>query len=129
MGYGDGDSTVISVAWDKYIKVHKDEKVDEGLRQGHTATSLRSKGRCHDKDITCADYHHKLGLIATGAQDKQVKLFDYETLREKYCWPDAHKSEVTLVHFIVDFPLLLTSDLDGHLYIWHTDDKAKDSSY
>jgi len=67
LGYGDGDSTVISVAWDKVIKVHKDEKVDEGLRQGHTATSLRSKGRCHEKDITCADYHHKLGLIATGA--------------------------------------------------------------
>lgn len=58
-----------------------------------------------------------------------MKLFDYETLREKYVWKDAHKSEVTLVHFIDEFPLLLTSDTDGHLYIWHTDDKAKDSSY
>jgi hypothetical protein len=58
-----------------------------------------------------------------------VKLFDYETLREKHVWPDAHKSEVTLVHFIDKFPLLLTSDLDGHLYIWHTDDKAKEDGY
>ena len=91
---------------------------------------MRSKGHCHEKDITCADYYHKLGLVATGAQDKCVKLFDYETLREKKCWANAHKSEVTLVHFIDEFPLLLTSDLDGHLYIWHTDDKATgDTSY
>jgi len=36
LGYGDGDSTVISVAWDKVIKVHKaaaNETNNEGFKE------------------------------------------------------------------------------------------------
>ena len=32
----------------------------------------------------------------------------------------AHSNEVTLVRFIKPFPLLITSDLNGQLYIWLT---------
>ena len=82
--------------------------------------AMRGAARCHEKDITCADYHHKLGLIATGAQDNTVKLFGYEKIDCIHSWPDCHKSEIALVHFICDFPLLLTSDLDGNICIWLT---------
>ena len=67
IGYGGSDGTIITCAWDRIIKVHRDEKIPEGRRGGGSSTCLRARARCHEKDITCADYHHKLGLIATGA--------------------------------------------------------------
>jgi WD40 repeat protein len=32
IGYGKGDDTIITVAWDRKIKVHKDERVAETLQ-------------------------------------------------------------------------------------------------
>ena len=67
IGYGEEDGTIITTAWDRKIKVYKDEKIAEGRRQGGMTAAMRGAAKCHEKDITCADYHHKLGLIATGA--------------------------------------------------------------
>ena len=75
IGYGDGEDTIITTAWDKIIKVHGYEKTAEnkGKRKGGARSGgggsvvLRAKHSQHERDITCADYHHNLGLIATGA--------------------------------------------------------------
>ena len=128
IGFGEGEDTIITTAWDRTIKVHGFEKLAEakgkrsGASSGGGAKSicLRSKVDCHERDITCADYHHNLGLIATGAQDNTVKLFDYETLREVHHFEDAHDSDVTMVKFLKPFPLLLTGDMEGNLFIWMT---------
>lgn len=76
----------------------------------------RGKPDCHKKDIICGAYAHNLGLIATGSQDKRVKVWDYERviLLDEF----KHRLEVQIVHFIKPFPLLLTSDSVGTVRIY-----------
>lgn len=76
------------------------------------ANLLRGKKNCHKKDITCGDYSHNLGLIATGSRDSTVRIWDYERVKfeEEIT---AHKAEIVIVKFIKPFPLLLTADNSG----------------
>ena len=88
IGYGGEDHTIITTGWDRTIKVHMDELVPE------TATQMVKRGKpdCHKKDIICGSYSHNLGLIATGSQDKLVKIWDYE--RVILLDEIVHKTEV-----------------------------------
>lgn len=66
-----------------------------------------------------------LDLIATGGRDKKVRIWDYERIQSQDENPDfgpmcAHSDEVSMVKFIAPFPLLITTDLSGQLYIWLT---------
>jgi WD40 repeat protein len=105
---------VITAAWDKVIKVHMDEKHEQGLPPAEKGSKVKNafnvlRGR--------ADCH--LDLIATGGRDNTAKIWDYERIMmvEEI---KAHKAEVTLVRFIKPFPLLITTDINGQLYIWLT---------
>jgi len=66
IGYGKGDDTIITVAWDRKIKVHKDERVAETLQSlgqdteaiddssnatfsGLPSSSLKSRDKSGDK--------------------------------------------------------------------------------
>ena len=115
IGYGNEDGTIITCAWDKFIKVHDDDR-DEAKTMNENV--LRARYECHKKDIICGDYSHNLGLIATGGRDYLVRLWDYEKLKMCDCEIRAHKDEVTIVKFLKPFPLLLTSDSKGVMYIW-----------
>ena len=77
IGYGGEDHTIITCGWDRVIKVHMDEMVHH-----KKASDLvkRGKPECHKKDIICGSYAHNLGLIATGSQDRRVKIWDYERI-------------------------------------------------
>lgn len=66
-----------------------------------------------------------LDLIATGGRDNIVRVWDYERIMSIDESNDtgptyAHTHEVTLVRFIKPFPLLITADISGQLYIWIT---------
>lgn len=126
IGYAGDDSTVITAGWDKVIKVHMDEKHEHGLPPAEKGSKvknainvLRGRTNCHHKDIICGDFGAHLDLIATGGRDNTAKIWDYERIMmiDKI---KAHKAEVTLVRFIKPFPLLLTTDINGQLYIWLT---------
>ena len=78
---------------------------------------MRAKRMCHKKDIISGDYSHNLGLIATGGRDFKVRIWEYERMK----FEDeiiAHKDEVTTVKFLKPFPLLMTADSKGVMYIW-----------
>lgn len=87
---------------------------------------MRGRSDAHSKDVICGDLAMHLDLIATGGRDCKVKIWDYERLlsvdeRNDDFGPTlAHTSEVTIVKFIKPFPLLITSDISGQLYIWLT---------
>lgn len=78
---------------------------------------------CHNKDINCGDFAMHLDLIATGGRDNKAKVWDYERIN---CLDEIHgdesggHNEITMVRFIPPFPLLLTSDSAGQVYIWLT---------
>jgi len=124
IGYGDDDNTIITCGWDRVIKIHMDEKVE---LKDPKENVLRGKKNCHTKDLICADYSHNLGLMATGSRDKTVRVWNYEKVKleeELY----GHTSEVTIVKFLKPFPLLLTTDDSGQLYLWLTKPHAKAKS-
>lgn len=87
---------------------------------------LRGRTDSHTKDIICADLAMHLDLIATGGRDNRVRIWDYERIQPAMDeLPDsgpcyAHTADVTLVRFIKPFPLLITTDTSGQLYVWLT---------
>ena len=116
IGYGDEDLTIITTAWDKTIKIHIDDR-DEQKKEKPHLNVLRAKYMCHRKDIISGDYSHNLGLIATGGRDNCVRIWKYEPMKNE----DeifAHEDEVTKVKFLHPFPLLMSADSTGVMYIW-----------
>lgn len=116
IGYGDTDRTVVTTSWDKVIKIHMDNKKE---RENPSDKVLRGKANCHTKDIIAADYSHNLGLIATGSRNHKVRLWEYEKVK----YEDelkGHTNEITIVRFIPPFPLLITADNTGELFLWLT---------
>ena len=114
IGYGGEDHTIITAGWDRTIKVHMDERLEH---KTVNEMVMRGKIECHTKDLICGDYGHYLGLIATGGRDNKVKIWDYEKIILVNVIK-AHETEVSLVRFLKPFPLLLTSDISGYMYIW-----------
>jgi len=115
IGYGDDDGTIVTCSWDRTIKIHDDDR-DESKKVSENV--LRARCECHKKDIICGDYSHNLGLIATGGRDNLVRIWDYEKMKLTDMEIRAHKDEVTIVKFLKPFPLLMTSDSKGVMYIW-----------
>lgn len=114
IGYGEGDLTIVTTAWDKTIKIHRDDR-DEHKKPSQNV--LREKRSCHKKDIISGDYSHNLGLIATGSRDHDVRIWEYEKMKMED-EIQAHNDEVTTVKFLRPFPLLMTADSKGVMYIW-----------
>jgi WD40 repeat protein len=82
---------------------------------------LRGRIEAHKANIVSGDFAPHLDLIATGGRDNKARLWDYERIMSIWESPDNyHKEEVTMVRFIRPFPLLLSSDTNGQLYIWLT---------
>lgn len=82
---------------------------------------LRGRADAHKNNIICGDFALHLDLIATGGRDCKARIWDYERIMPLAETPDNyHKEEVTLVKFIKPFPLLISTDSDGLLYIWLT---------
>ena len=80
---------------------------------------LRGIANAHFQDIVTADYAHYLGLIVTGGRDYRVIIWDYERVKMEY-EIKAHTDGVVLTKFIKPFPLLLTADQQGSVFLWKT---------
>lgn len=124
IAYTEDDNNVITCGWDRMIKIHADQvKENRDPREN----VLRGKKNCHKKDIISGAYSHNLGLIATGSRDNSVRIWDYERvkLEDELI---GHTSEVTILKFLKPFPILLTADNQGQLYLWLTKPHPKASS-
>jgi WD40 repeat protein len=127
IGYGNEDQTVVTCAWDRYVKIHHDQQKSPSDSSGSKYLSpnnltlgvLRGKKNCHRKNIISGDYAHNLGLIATGSRDHTVRVWDYDRLK-LIDEINTHKAEVVIVKFLRPFPLLVTADANGYLFLWLT---------
>jgi WD40 repeat protein len=101
--------------------VHWDKR-DEGKNAQENV--LRGKKNCHRKDIISGAYSHNLGLIATGSRDNMVRVWDYEKvkLEEELA---GHTADVVILKFLNPFPILLSADNSGQLYLWLTKPHAQ----
>jgi WD40 repeat protein len=78
---------------------------------------MRGYKKAHSKDISCGDYSHNLGLIATGGRDNKVRIWEYEK-RKFVDELDGNNNEIAIVKFINPFSLLLSADNTGWIHIW-----------
>jgi WD40 repeat protein len=103
----------------------KGKKGTERVEKFYNAENLlRRRCEAHSKDIICGDFAPHLDMIATGGRDNKAKIWDYERIN---CIDEIQgdeipesSNEITMVKFIKPFPLLLTSDSSGQVYIWIT---------
>ena len=90
-------------------------------KQHNRDNLLRGRAEAHKNNIICGDFAMHLDLIATGGRDNKARIWDYERIMHVSETPDHyHNDEVTMVKFIKPFPLLITTDSSGLLYIWLT---------
>jgi WD40 repeat protein len=114
IGYGQEDKTIVTMGWDRKIKVHADDR-----KMIPEDNVYRRRGNCHGKNghIISGDYAHNLQMIATGSRDYNVRIWDYEKFKPLFELR-AHEEEVTMVKFLKPLPLLLTADSKGMLFVW-----------
>jgi len=99
IAYANEDQNIITAAWDKTIKIHRDDRNDQLEPKKLVMRGLR---KAHSKDISCGDYSHNLGLIATGGRDNKVRIWEYEKMKfidEITC----NSNEVAIVKFLNPF--------------------------
>lgn len=115
----DADGQLVTASHDSTMNVY-DESDPEGSHK------LRSVFGGHfGFPITCMDYGHLLGLVATGASNGSVTVWDYEMSRvDGEC--HQHTREITAVRFVEPYPLLVSSGNDGLTCVWGVRGSGKD---
>ena len=65
----------------------------------------------------CVQFSPELSLVATGTVSGEVAVWDYEYSKLlDYCI--GHKAEISSIHFLWPYPVMLTTSLDGHVCLW-----------
>ena len=102
---------VVSTSWDGAIVVHDENPADHGL----IVRSMDS-ANTHRGDITCTAVSLQQTMIATGAADKTVRIWDLGT--GKILEVLHFEYEINNVIFLEPFPLIIIADTIGWLHLY-----------
>lgn len=93
------------------IKVHEfDNKL---MKQ-----SLIAACRGHEGDVNCAAFSPNVKLLATGGQDKTIRLWDAGTGQQRALL-EGHTDAVSVVEFSPNGELLASGGKDGRIHFWN----------
>jgi WD40 repeat protein/Ca2+-binding EF-hand superfamily protein len=81
-------------------------------------TTLRFVKNAHERQITAISYSPRLSLIATGAKDNALRLWDFQSLTLLEVCNGGHDAEITAIAFADPYPLLISADLNATVLIW-----------
>lgn len=110
--YVNKDKIMVTASWDHSIAVW-DENDPEDV------VLLRRIVKAHHADINAVAVSHDLSLIASGASDSTVHVWDFLNLKlDGVC--EGHTAEVTAVLFVDPYPVLVTADAAGYIKLWGT---------
>jgi WD40 repeat protein len=110
--YCEEDKCIITSSWDRELRVYND------MEHMHL-NPMRRVAFAHRADITTMAFSHTLSLVATGAQDGSLKIWDYAYLSQDGCCRRQWNSgEVTAMAFVDPYPLLVTGDNDSMITLW-----------
>jgi len=111
IAYDTDGGNIIAAFNDSCIRIYEDF-IDE------EAVQIRKiRGGHNDSPISCMDYSYLLGLIATGAINGSITIWDYEMSRiEGQCY--QHSTEILDVKFVEGYPVIVSSGNDGLVCIF-----------
>jgi WD40 repeat protein len=102
---------VVSVSWDGAIVVHDEDPPDHGV-----VIRTMDVANTHRGDISCAAVSYNLTLIATGAADKTVRIWDFETGKMEAKL--VHDHEINEIIFLPPYPLIAVADSAGLVWLY-----------
>jgi len=109
--YCNKEKAVISVSSTGDIMVHDEMDAEMGI-----VLRKMDAAQKHTGDIIACTFSHASSLVATGATDQTVKVWDFET--GKLDGMLQHDAPLTCVAFMGDYPLLITADTTGVIRVW-----------
>ncbi len=105
------DQMLLTAAFDSTINVYDEENPEV------TPRLRRLAGGHGGSEITCLEYSEHSSLIATGSSNGYITVWDYEMSRiEGMC--SGHTREILTLRFVDPYPLLLSSSMDGFIFLW-----------
>lgn len=110
------DSLAFTVSWDRSLRVYE---YGEHRIKDDELPCIRIVENAHAADITCLDVNRNLGLVATGAADGTLRIWDYCSL-DLIATLQGHTSGVSTLAFAKPetVPLLISADDSGFIYMW-----------
>ena len=116
---------VIACDKDSYFVLQDGEEEPE---EEDNADMVRLVMGGHKDDIVCIKYSPELSLIVTGTVSGELAVWDYEFSR-LLDFLIGHKQEITSIHFLYPYPLMLTTSLDASVCIWKVREVGEKNSY
>ena len=81
--------------------------------------SLRKVTGAHKHSITTMQYDGHLSLVATGTENGEVAVWDYELSHLLgVCLGHNRGTEVTQIAFLAPYPVMVTSGADCRICLW-----------
>eukprot|EP00744_Colponema_vietnamica_P001875 GILI01003044.1.p1 GENE.GILI01003044.1~~GILI01003044.1.p1 ORF type:complete len:1825 (-),score=764.15 GILI01003044.1:251-5320(-) len=104
--------------WNTFASASLDRSIKVWGVTGGNSPHFTLEG--HDRGVNCIDYfpHGDKPYLVSGADDKTVKVWDYQT---KQCIQtlEGHTNNISSVVFHPELPILLSGSEDGTVRIWH----------
>lgn len=105
------DDYIMMVCTDsKYLYVYDEDDVEESVQ-------IRKIVGAHTDEISILKYNDHLSLLATGAVNGEIVVWDFEMSKvEGYCL--GHTEDITGIEFLAPNPIMVTSSMDCTVCIW-----------
>ena len=97
----------------KFLLACDDSKVVELNIKGAVSASYIG----HQARVTCLDVSHNKQMLASGSDDKTIRILDVKTRQSRYVL-EGHGCNITSVHFSKDDRYLISSCNNGEVKIW-----------
>ncbi len=107
------NGATLSPAAGKFLLAADDGKVVEVNMKGAVSGSFLG----HQARVTCLDLSSDKKLIASGSDDKTIRIWDYKTRKVLHVL-EGHNWFITSVHFSKDNRYVISSCNDGEVKIW-----------
>ena len=72
----------------------------------------------HIANITIIKFSYHLSLVATGAENGEVAVWDYELSQLLGICLGTDLSEITAIEFLEPYPVMVTASIDGKVCLW-----------
>ena len=78
---------------------------------------MRIVSGAHTDDICCVAFSYELSLVATGGNNGQLCVYDFERSKLLDCCI-SHQNDIRSIHFLWPYPSMVTMGSDCQVCLW-----------